>query len=194
VQLHQRGYVSRQSVNVAARNRSAARGWRLKLCTSCDLHEFTTTSLCKIKTCKGDSSRGIHKFSKCIICYFAYLRFTEDRNILLHSSSRCTHLTALSETISLYFLKYSPYKKIFKIKCVDLNVICILCHILIFYTTNRSVRSHTVQCVPHVNTKPCLIETNKKQRRTSRTCFASVIGISKRRKLMTDTAFALHPT
>lgn len=111
VQLHQTGYVSRQSVNVAARNRSAARGWRLKLCTSCDLHEFTTTSLCKTQTCKGDSSRRIHKFSKCIICCFAYLWFTEDSNILLHISSQCTYLTVLSETISLYLLKYSPYKK-----------------------------------------------------------------------------------
>ena len=142
VQLHQTGYVSRQSVNVAARNRSAARGWRLKLCTSCDLHEFTTTSLCKTQTCKGDSSRRIHKFSKCIICCFAYLWFTEDSNILLHISSQCTYLTVLSETISLYLLKYSPYKKKFKITCVDLNVICISCHILIFYTTNRSVPSH----------------------------------------------------
>ena len=158
MQLHQRGYVRRQSVNVAARNSSAARGWRRKLCTSCDLHEFTTTSLCKTQTCKGDSSRGIHKFSKCIICYFAYLWFIEDGNIMLHSSSQCTYLTVLSQTASSYFLKYSPYK----IKCMDLNVICILCHKLIFYTKNRSVPSHTVQRVPHANTKPCLIETNKK--------------------------------
>ena len=110
---------------------------------------------------------------------------------IAHYTAR--YITVLSETVSLYFLKYSPYKKIFKLKCVDLNVICILCHILIFYTTNRSVPSHTVQCVPHVNTKPYLIETNKKHRRTSRTCFASVMGISKRRELITDTAFALHP-
>jgi hypothetical protein len=127
---------------------------RLKLCTSCDLHEFTTTSLCKTQTCKGDSSIGIHKFSKCIICYFAYLWFIEHRNTLLHSPSRCTHPTALSHTTALHFHKYSPYQNIFKIKCVDLNVICILCHILIIYTTNRSVSSNKVQCVPHVNMKP----------------------------------------
>jgi hypothetical protein len=40
--------------------------------------------------------------------------------------------------------------------------------------------------------KPGLTETNEKQH-TSRTCFASVMGISKRTKVMTDTAFELHP-
>lgn len=175
MQLHQRGYVSRQSVNIAARNRSAARGWRLKLCTSCDLHEFTTTSLCRTQTCKGDSSHGIHKFSKCIICYFAYLWFTEDSNILLHSSSQCTYLNVLSETYRCTSLNIHHTKKYSK-QNVWICHLYFMPHTNILYDEPIRTKSYSTMCVPHVNTKPRLIETNKKQRRTSRTCFASVMG------------------
>lgn len=119
-------------------------------------------------------------------CYIAH----HNAHIPLHCQKplRCTSLN-IHHT-----------KKIFKIKCVDLNIICILCHILIIYKTNYSVSSNKLRCVSHVNMKSCSTETNKKtnfnagrQQHTSRICFASVMGISKRRKLMTDTAFALHP-
>jgi hypothetical protein len=57
--------------------------------------------------------------------------FTVDINLLLKNYSADT-----LHSVTSNFVKYTSYRKIFEIKAVNLNDICITCHVPTFCTRN----------------------------------------------------------
>jgi len=82
-------------------------------------------------------------FSKWVLCYFACLIGLDVPllQIQMHcfKANRTTDITLheVKRLFSSYFVKYSPYRKMFQIKVVNLNEIYFSCHVPILCT-----RSH----------------------------------------------------